>query len=82
MYLKSFHGGPMKKIYRLEKGKKIAGICSGIADMYNFDVTLVRLCLVFATILTGIWPGIVTYLVGWYLIPEKNELNNDISNVV
>ena len=61
----------MKKLYRLNEGKKIAGICAGIADMYDFDVTLVRLTFVFATILTGIWPGIVTYLVAWYLIPEK-----------
>lgn len=61
----------MKQLYRLQEGKKIAGICAGIADAYKIDVTLVRLVFVFATVLTGIWPGIVTYLVGWYLIPEK-----------
>lgn len=61
----------MKKLYRLNEGKKIAGICAGIAEIYKIDVTLVRLAFVFATVLTGIWPGVVTYLVGWYLIPEK-----------
>jgi len=66
----------MKKLYRLEEGKKIAGICAGLADMLNADVTLVRLAFVFATILTGIWPGIITYLVGWYLIPEKTAPGN------
>ena len=64
----------MKKLYRVDEGKKIAGICAGIAEIYNFDVTLVRLAFVFATILTGIWPGIVTYLVAWYLIPLKVEI--------
>lgn len=62
----------MKKIYRLREGKKVAGICAGIADMFSIDVTMVRLALVFATVLTGIWPGIITYLVGWYLIPERD----------
>ena len=64
----------MKKLYRLEQGKKAAGICSGIADMYNFDVTLVRLAFVFVTVITQFVPGIITYLIGWYLIPEKKDV--------
>ncbi len=64
----------MKKFYRLSTGKKIAGICSGIADMYNLDVTLVRLAFVFVTVLTQFIPGIITYLVAWYLLPEKDEV--------
>jgi phage shock protein PspC (stress-responsive transcriptional regulator) len=61
------------KLYRLEKGKKIAGVCAGIAEIYKFDVTLVRLAVIFATVITGIWPGVVTYLAAWYLLPEKSE---------
>lgn len=61
----------MKKIYRLEEGKKIAGICAGIADMYSLDVTVVRLVSIFFAVLTTIWPAIITYLAGWYLIPIK-----------
>ena len=64
----------MQKLYRLAEGKKAAGICSGIADMYDFDVTLVRLAFVFVTVLTQFVPGIITYLIGWYLIPEKDEV--------
>jgi phage shock protein PspC (stress-responsive transcriptional regulator) len=70
----------MKKLYRLSAGKKAAGICSGIADMYNFDVTLVRLAFIFVTVLTQFLPGIATYLVGWYLIPEKEELEVEEEN--
>jgi phage shock protein C len=61
----------LQKIYRLETENKIAGICAGIAEIFDIDVTLVRLAFVFLTVLTTIWPGIVTYLVGWYLIPVK-----------
>lgn len=67
------------KIYRLEQGKKIAGICAGVADMFAFDVTLVRLIFIFATIFTGIWSGVITYLAGWYLIPEKSSLDTSVS---
>ncbi len=64
----------MKKLYRLEKNKLIAGVCAGIADAYNLDPTVVRLAAVFLTILTAFWPGVITYLVAWYLLPEKCEL--------
>jgi phage shock protein PspC (stress-responsive transcriptional regulator) len=63
----------MKKIYRLRDGKKIAGICAGIADMYNFDVTVVRIVVIFVTVLTQFVPGIIAYLAGWYLIPEREH---------
>lgn len=65
----------MKKLYRVSDGKKAAGICNGIADSYHVDVTLVRLGFVFATVLTQFIPGIITYLVGWYLISEKKEVD-------
>ncbi len=64
----------MKKLYRDKRNAMIAGICAGLADSYHWDPTIVRLVAVFATILTGIWPGIITYLVGWLLIPEKQDL--------
>lgn len=65
------------KLYRVNEDKKIAGICAGIADIYNYDVTMVRLIFIFATVLTGIWPGVITYLAGWYLIPEKDSLDSE-----
>jgi phage shock protein C len=62
----------MKQIYRIESEKKVAGICAGLSHMLNIDVTIVRLLMIFATILTAVWPGIITYLAGWYLIPVKD----------
>lgn len=68
------------KLYRMEKGKKIAGICAGVADSFKMDVTLVRLIFIFATVLTGIWPGVVTYLAAWYLLPEKEKFEETQKN--
>jgi phage shock protein C len=64
----------MKKLYRLECCKMIAGVCAGIADLYKIDVTIVRLATVFLTVFTMFWPGIITYIVAWFLMPEKKEL--------
>ncbi len=68
------------KLYRMEKGKKIAGICAGIADSFKMDVTLVRLIFIFTTVLTGIWPGVITYLAAWYLLPEKEKFEETQKN--
>jgi phage shock protein C len=67
----------MKRIYRLKSDKKIAGICAGIADMYTIDPMTVRIGVVFGTVATGFWPGIITYCVAWFLLPDKTELDRD-----
>lgn len=64
----------MKRIYRLEREGKLAGICAGLGDLYNIDPTLIRLAVVVLCIATGFWPVIIAYLVGWFIIPEKREL--------
>ena len=61
----------MKKLYRVEKDKKIAGICTGVGEMLEVDPTIVRLGFIFACALTGVFPLIITYAIGWVIIPEK-----------
>jgi phage shock protein C len=64
----------MKRIYRDTDHKMIAGICAGIGEMLNFDPTLVRLALVFGTVFTGFAPGIIAYIIGWFIIPVKEDI--------
>ena len=61
----------MKKLYRVDTDKKIAGICTGVGEMLEIDSTIVRLAFVFAAALTGVFPLIITYAVGWVIIPQK-----------
>ena len=57
-----------KKLYRIREGKKIAGVCGGIAEYFAIDPTIIR--LIWALVgLTG--AGIVAYLVAALIIPEK-----------
>jgi phage shock protein PspC (stress-responsive transcriptional regulator) len=48
--------------------------------MYNFDVTVVRIVVIFVTVLTQFFPGIIAYLAGWYLIPEREHSQHKDEN--
>lgn len=59
----------VKKLYRSQTDKKIAGICGGLGEIFSIDSTLVRLGVVFIGLVTVIVPVVVAYIVGWMIIP-------------
>ncbi len=59
----------MKKLYRSATDVKICGVCAGIADYFNIDVTLIRLIWVLGSLFTGIFIGLVAYLACVFIIP-------------
>ena len=58
-----------KKLYRNSRDKKIAGVCSGLADYLNVDVTVVRILFLLA-LLCGSF-GFWAYLIVWLCAPEQ-----------
>ena len=60
----------MKKITRSQDERIIAGVCSGFAEYFDIDVTIVRLIWIFITIFGGI--GILAYIFSLILIPESD----------
>lgn len=55
---------------KLVKGdKKIFGVCSGIANYFDWDPTLVRLGFVIASCLYGF--GVLVYIVAAIITPEE-----------
>ncbi len=63
----------MKKIYLSDTDKKIFGVCGGIGETYDIDPTIVRLVLVFLTLITFVVPLIVTYIVAGFIMPRKPQ---------
>ncbi|MDD3570851.1 MAG: PspC domain-containing protein [Lachnospiraceae bacterium] len=59
-----------KKLYRVEEDKKISGVCVGMAEYFDIDVTLIRLLWVLATFFTGFLFGIILYIACVFIIPE------------
>lgn len=57
-----------KKLYRLPKEGKVAGVCAGLADYLELDVTLVRLVFVVLTLASGGF-GILIYIVLAIVMP-------------
>ncbi len=65
----------MKKLYKIEEGKKLLGVCGGIAEYFNIDVTLVRLLTV---ILSFFWfSGVIIYFIAAIILPNKSDVDND-----
>ena len=58
-----------KKLQRNQQDKMIAGVCSGLADYFDIDVTWVRIAFVIAVIAGA--SGILAYLILWIAVPKK-----------
>lgn len=58
-----------KKLYRVKDGKKIAGVCGGIAEYFEKDATLIRLIWIILTIFAGC--GILAYIIAAIIMPSK-----------
>ncbi|MDR1197992.1 MAG: PspC domain-containing protein [Prevotellaceae bacterium] len=56
-----------QRFYRDPDGKKIAGICSGIAEYFDIDVTIVRF-IALILVFTGF--AIIIYIILWIVTPE------------
>lgn len=58
----------MKKLYKIEEGKKIDGVCGGIAKYFDIDPTLVRVIFaITACSSLGIW----AYLACAIIMPRE-----------
>ena len=64
----------MKRIYRSDKDKMMAGLCGGAGEMLDVDPTLIRLCAIAICLITGIVPVVVCYIVGWAIVPPHHRL--------
>jgi len=61
-------GGKPRRLYRINEGAMLAGVCNGIAAYFNLDPTLVRLAFVLLTIFWG--TGVLVYVVMAIVVPE------------
>jgi phage shock protein C len=59
----------MKKLYRSQKNRVIAGVCGGIAEYLEVDPVLVRLIAVLFFFMGG--ATLIAYIVGMIIIPNR-----------
>lgn len=61
-----------KRLYRIESGKMLAGVCGGIAEYFNLDPTLIRALWILFCVLGG--SGILLYIILAVIMPSENSL--------
>lgn len=60
--------GPWKPLRRPRTDRSIAGVCSGLADFFGADPTLVRLLTLLLILFGGL--SLWVYIILWIVIPE------------
>ena len=62
-----------KKLYKIEQGKKLDGVCGGIAEYFDIDPTLVRLIWILFTA-CSLGSGIIAYIIEEIVMPKKSDV--------
>jgi phage shock protein C len=64
----------MKRLYRSQYDRKLAGICGGLAQYINVDPTLIRLLAVILFFVSGVFPFILGYIIALFIIPNEEDV--------
>jgi phage shock protein PspC (stress-responsive transcriptional regulator) len=67
----NLQGGVLsREWYRSRRGKKIAGVCAGLAEEFGISTTPIRLAFILLTLIGG--PGIILYIILWVVMPYRD----------
>ena len=58
-----------KKLHRKNEGKMVCGVCAGLAEYMNVDVTIVRIVTVLLSL--GAGSGLFLYILAAILMPAE-----------
>jgi phage shock protein C len=61
-----------RQLKRTVDDRVIAGVCGGLARYLGWPSTRTRIAYVLVSILSVAFPGILVYLVLWYLMPPES----------
>ncbi len=60
-----------RKLLRPRADRKIAGVCAGVAEYFDLDVTLVRVVWLIVALFGG--GGFIAYLIAWIVMPNESD---------
>lgn len=61
-----------KKIYKIEEGKKLCGVCGGVAEYLNIDPTIIR--VIWGILALAYGTGILLYFICAFVFPNKSDV--------
>ena len=62
-----------KKLYRSKTDAKVSGVCGGIGEYFGIDATLIRLLWIVGSFMTGLFMGLLAYVICVFVIPEDPD---------
>ena len=65
-----------KTLSRDTDNKMLGGVASGLAEYMNWDVTVVRLILLFC--LFAVQGSVLAYILAWIIVPGKYDKNGGL----
>lgn len=66
------------KLYRSVRDKKLSGLCGGLAESFNIDVTVLRLVVLIAVFFSG-GTVLLIYILASLVVPKETDVFNDYS---
>jgi phage shock protein C len=61
-----------RKLYRSRDQRMLAGVCGGLAEYFNVDVTVIRVLFLVLSVFGG--TGLVIYVVMWLIVPDVSKV--------
>jgi phage shock protein C len=58
-----------KRLVRVEEGRMLAGVCTGLAAYLGVDSTVIRLIFVLLAVFGG--GGLLIYIILWLIMPME-----------
>ena len=67
----------MKTLKRIPYKGVFAGVIAGFAEYFATDVTLLRIAFLLFLLATGLFPGVVLYLIAILIMPVESPVIHD-----
>jgi len=59
-----------KRLYRSASQKMLGGVCGGLAEYFDVDVSIIRLLLIGLALVTAVLPMTFFYIIAWIVVPQ------------
>lgn len=66
-----------KKVYREDETAIVAGVVAGLAKYFSQDPVLFRVMAIFLLLISGVFPGLLLYVIAWLFIPKRTRHHAD-----
>jgi phage shock protein C len=70
-----------KRLERDRENQLVAGVLAGMANYFEQDPRLFRIAAIIFLIITGVFPGLLFYLVAWVIMPLQKHTDADYTVV-